>query len=236
MLCSLNQLTGFPVHATDGYIGSVTEVYFDDREWMIRYLVVETGHWLSSRRVLLSTLSTGKPDWKFKKIPVRLTREMVRTSPEIDTDKPVGLQHQMDLHAHYGWAMYWSGESILGNTDMVPFQEPAFEKSNRNSKPFNQHLRTTGILTGYRVHAFDGDVGHVIDYVIDDAAWMIHHLVIDTGNIFSPRPVEIPTVWVKNIDWETRKLHVNADSDAIRNSPKFTLPELFEPAYEDVLF
>lgn len=54
MLRSMNDLENYTIRATDGTIGHVTDFYFDDERWVIRYLVVDTGSWLASRKVLIS--------------------------------------------------------------------------------------------------------------------------------------------------------------------------------------
>jgi hypothetical protein len=60
MLLSVNQLYGEKLGALDGDIGQVKDLYFDDLNWTVRYLVVETGSWLSGRQVLISPhASTG---------------------------------------------------------------------------------------------------------------------------------------------------------------------------------
>ena len=59
MLRNLKDLQGYALRATDGDVGTVKDFYFDDDRWVVRYLVVETGSWLASRRVLISPFSIG---------------------------------------------------------------------------------------------------------------------------------------------------------------------------------
>jgi len=47
-------LYGDKLAASDGEIGQVKDFYFDDQNWVMRYLVVDTGSWLSGRKVLIS--------------------------------------------------------------------------------------------------------------------------------------------------------------------------------------
>lgn len=54
MLREINDIYGNSLVATDGKIGHVKDFYFDDESWIVRYLVVDTGSWLSGRQVLLS--------------------------------------------------------------------------------------------------------------------------------------------------------------------------------------
>src|SRR5438309_1442667 len=89
MLRSMTDLQNYAIHATDGTIGHVKDFYFDDEAWVIRYLVVDTGTWLSRRKVLISPIAIGHPNWTGKVLPVSITKEQVKNSPDIDTQRPV---------------------------------------------------------------------------------------------------------------------------------------------------
>ena len=53
MLRTINDLYGHKLMAKDGEIGHVKDVYFDDKNWAVRYIVVNTGSWLTGRLVLV---------------------------------------------------------------------------------------------------------------------------------------------------------------------------------------
>ena len=107
MLRSINNLVGFTLGATDGEIGRVYSFLFDCGTWAVRYLVVDTGRWLPGRKVLISPKALDQPDWQDRIFRVHLTKEQIRDSPDIDTDKPVSRQREIELHQHYGWTPYW---------------------------------------------------------------------------------------------------------------------------------
>src|SRR5678815_5203359 len=113
MLRSVKSISGFVISAQDGEIGTAHDFYFDDELWTIRYLVVQTGGWLSGRRVLISPVSLGQPLWLGRSLPVSLTMEQVRNRPDINTDMPVSRQQIRAMNACYGWPHYWAGELIL---------------------------------------------------------------------------------------------------------------------------
>jgi hypothetical protein len=69
------------------------QFYFDDETWAIRYLVVNTGIWLSGRLVLVSPLALREAAWESRRLDVTLTKKQVEDSPPIDTHKPVSRQH-----------------------------------------------------------------------------------------------------------------------------------------------
>ena len=89
MLLSVKQIHDSRINATDDQIGHVKDAYFDDALWTIRYLVVDTGNWLTGRKVLISPYSIQTPLTEGNLIDVKLTREQVKNSPDIDTHKPV---------------------------------------------------------------------------------------------------------------------------------------------------
>jgi hypothetical protein len=101
VLRSLNDLGGYAVVAIDGPIGHVQDFFFDDEAWVIRYLVVDTGRWRSSRKLLISPIAVAHANWTGKSLPVSITKEQVKASPEIETDKPVSRQHEMRHLDHY---------------------------------------------------------------------------------------------------------------------------------------
>jgi hypothetical protein len=54
MLHSVKHLYGDKLGALDGDIRHVKDFLFDDQSGLVRYLVADTGGWLSGRQVLIS--------------------------------------------------------------------------------------------------------------------------------------------------------------------------------------
>jgi hypothetical protein len=106
MLRSVKDMQDYAIRATDGTIGHVKDLYFDDEAWVVRYLIVDTGGWLSNRKVLISPFAIGHPDWAQKILPVSITKEQVKNSPHIDTERPVSRQHEMEYLGYYGYPNY----------------------------------------------------------------------------------------------------------------------------------
>jgi hypothetical protein len=107
MLRAAGDFKGLSIAAADGDIGSVSDLYFDDLTWTIRYLVVDTGTWLPGRRVLISPLSVGGA--VTDKVTVNLTRAQVENSPAVEADKPVDRQQEEMLSRYYNYRYYWEG-------------------------------------------------------------------------------------------------------------------------------
>lgn len=219
---SISRLTGCSVHARDGVIGVVNDFYFDDHAWVIRYMVVNTGGWLSGREVLISTAALKKPAWKARSFPVGLTRKQVRESPGIDTHKPVSRQHEDALSAYYGWPVYWAANPFVGVGFPLPLGVPPPPLKRRGKAPeADSHLRSAGQVSGYYVHASDGEIGHVQDFIVDDRTWALRYMVVNTRNWLPGKQVLISPKWVSTVNWKQAKVTVHLTRRAIRESPEY---------------
>lgn len=238
MLRNIKSLIGHKIHATYGELGIVDEFYFDDKTWNIRYMVAETGGWLSGRKVLISPAALKAPDWKSKTFPVALTREQVRSSPDIDTKQTVTRQHELELHKHYAWALYWGdGFYAGGMSGGLIFPPAPEEKEKQAPQPLKEtHLQGTRAVTGYRLHAADGPIGHVDDYIIDDEKWGVRYLVADTGTWLRGRKVIISPHWIKSVNWGSSEVFVDLTREAILKSPGFDPSVPVSEDYESELY
>jgi hypothetical protein len=246
MLRNLKDLRGFAIGATDGDVGTVRECYFDDVTYAVRYIVVDTGAWLSERKVLLSPIAFRAIDWEHQRITAQLTKTQVEKSPEIDTDKPVSRQHETNYFGYYGYDPYWTGFYLWGvspypnlGTDSAVIVK-GFERERRwlweARKGTNPHLRSSSAVTGYHIQAADGDIGHVSDFLVDDASWAIRYLVVDTTNWWPGKKVLLSPRWIDRVDWNHSKVHATVTRAQIRNSPEFDPARPIERAYEEQLY
>ncbi len=222
---NIKSLIGYSIGATDGEIGKVEEFYFDDKSWVIRYLVVKTGSWLLGRKVLISPQAVQKIDWNKKDLPVNLTREKVQNSPDIDSDKPVCRQQEIELYGHYAWQRYGGSGFFAGgstpflNSPIIVDEKVVRESdSNDDRKDDDIHLRSNNTVISYHLHATDGEIGHVNDFIIDAETWQIVSVVIDTHNFIGGEKVLIPVEKIKELLWLESKVIVDMDIVSIKNS------------------
>jgi PRC-barrel domain len=89
MLWHVSAINGYAIEASDGDIGTVSDFLFDDASWRVRWLVVDTGNWLSGRKVLLPPSVLGRIYAKDRVFAVKLTKQQVKDSPGIDTETSV---------------------------------------------------------------------------------------------------------------------------------------------------
>ena len=119
MLWNASAINGYAIAASDGRLGTVSDFLFDDASWLVRWLVVDTGKWLSGRKVLLPPSVLGHLDPKGQEFSVRLTMQQVKDSPDIDTDRPVSRQMETNIYDYYGWSPYWGTGFFMGGYGYV---------------------------------------------------------------------------------------------------------------------
>lgn len=232
MLIKAKTLTGYKLNGLDGEIGKVDEFYFDDRHWAVRYLVVDTGNWLVGRQVLISPYALVAVNKEEQQVSIALTKKQIEDSPSLDTAKPVSRQFEESYFGFYGWPAYWSGPYMWGPYPYI-VRDPGQEREPTNAeKAWDPHLRSTGDVTGHHVHATDGGIGHVDDFVIDDETWAIRYLVIDTRNWWPGKQVLLSPKWIERVSWEESKIFVNLPREAIKQSPGYTEEFLITRDYE----
>jgi hypothetical protein len=246
MLWDASALKGYAIEASDGRLGTVSDLLFEDAGWAIRWLVVDTGHWLPGRKVLLPLSVLGQPDRVLHHFPVKLTMQQVKDSPDVDTDRPVSRQIEAQVHDYYGWDPYWSGSfPEMSNAIATPFVGLLYEPqarqhhhladTNGHTNEGDPHLRSIAAITGCRIHASDGEIGHVEDFLVDDAGWNIRYIKADTRNWWPGEKVLISSYSVREIDWLGRLVWVNVSRQKIKNAPPYNSSIDVDKAYEEKL-
>jgi uncharacterized protein YrrD len=233
MFRPIKHIFGFTIKAEDGDIGYISDLYFDDERLVIRYLVVDTGSWLSGKSVLISPAGfLGRPDWGTRQFPVVLTRSIVKECPDVDTDKPVSRQQEEKIAQYYQWPMYWVPLGPMAPMPVIPpsLPVPAGEAGAKD-KTRDSHLRSIREVLGYRINATDGDIGHVDDFIIDDDKWNIGFLVVDAGSWLSGRKVLIALQWIGRISWDERSVHLALSKEEIKESPHYDPAEFIQNDY-----
>ena len=259
MLNKAKDLKGYKLHGLDGEIGTVTEFYFDDQHWTIRYLVADTGNWLPGRQVLISPYALVTVNREEQHIGVGLTRKQIEDSPSLNSDRPVSRQFEEDYYGYFGWPMYWGGPYMWGAysyPNVVRSSEAWEESAQRGGahaeetgpnnvidpgkvqasapggKTWDPHLRSTQYVSGHHIQATDGEIGHVDDFIIDDETWAIRYLVIDTRNWWPGKKVLVSPQWIERVSWSESKVFTRLSREAIKQSPEYTEDSLLTRDYE----
>jgi uncharacterized protein YrrD len=230
MLKAIDDLYRCRLIATDGQVGTVRDVYYDDERWVVRYLVVETGSWLDARQVLISPYAVRFIDWETRAVVVNLTRDQVRHSPGIDTDKPVSRQQEEEFHRYYGYPQYWPYSTLWAWGEMplmVPPNPQNAEAAERKS-PIHRdragadvHLRSSRVIAGYRIQATDAFLGQVADFLFDEGTWAIRYLVADTRAWLPGRHVLVSQEFIREVSWAEETVSLSLTRQEIEKRPDY---------------
>lgn len=246
MLRDMKKLEKFTIEAKDGEIGSVHSFYFDDQSGFVRYLVVETGNWLTQRQVLISPEALGVPDWTNERLPVNLTKKQIEESPPVEREAPVSRQMETHLRDYYSWTPYWQTAVAPNPWQTMPPAVPTVTGQMRERQveqagvvqpaESELHLRSSREVIGYHIQALDGEIGHVETFLVDDASWRIHYLVVDTRNWLPGKKVLIAPEWIEKFVWKESKVFVDLTTEQIQESPEYDDSFPVERAYEAELY
>jgi sporulation protein YlmC with PRC-barrel domain len=232
MIRSVKDLHRCSVAARDGDIGKVDDLYFDDQRWVIRYLVVDARQLDRMRPVLISPMSVGSVKWAEGVITLSVTKEQVKKSPDIDTNKPVSRQREADYLHYYQYPYYWGGTGFWGaglspvvvapiGPEIGGEREAVDEAEGQQSQAGDSHLRSTHEVIGYHIEATDGELGHIDDFLVDDESWAIRYAVVDTSNWWFGRKVVVDPTLIRDVNWSGRKVSVDISRQSLKKSTPF---------------
>ncbi|MDA3959337.1 MAG: PRC-barrel domain-containing protein [Planctomycetota bacterium] len=256
MFQTMKTLKGYAIQGRDGVIGKIRDLLFDDVQWTTRYLVADTGSWLSERQVLLSPYSFASVDDENQRVVVDLTKQQIEDSPSLASDQPISRQFESSHSGYFGWPNYWgtpgilgmspkfgilpiysgySGQGIDGTVVNDPSQQaaPDFQDQQILSNKGDPHLRSVNEICGYTLIADDGEVGNVGDVIIDEDGWACRYLIVATGSWWSGKNILLSPDWVEDVSWSSARAFVHMLRSIIKDAPAYTNLELLTRAYEE---
>lgn len=256
MLQVISPLKGFAILASDGFIGTVADFLFDDAKWKVRWLVVDCASELKAHKTLIHPSAILPTSLDKERFEVKLTKAQIEASPELGEDEPVSQQMESQLYRHYGWDPLWDGYYLGGTPGAMasPFMSmpyfgfgagghgfavrgPGFAAGGdaRDITPEpadgDPHLRSVSEVIGYHIHALDGEIGHVENFMVDLADWRLHYFVVDTRNWWFGKRVLISPVAVKSIDWSDRHVELDVSREKVKSSPPWDSMVTFGEIY-----
>lgn len=210
MLWGASSIRGYAVVASDGPSGTVDDFIFEDRDWTIKWLVVETGVWFSGRRLFVPVSAFGHPDPETRQFSVNMTLAQLADSPGRD----VAELSDAETGAHF----------TQGEIAASPVART------------ERHFRSLVVMQQAAVEATDDEVGHAEDFLVDPADWQIKYLVVRTSDWWSGEKILISSHAIIGIDYTRNilKLDVTRQSvkDGVRFSPEQTVDGAFDESFE----
>jgi uncharacterized protein YrrD len=217
MLRDFIKLTDCVIEGKDGIIGTVADLYFDDQTGKIHYLAANTGNWLEGRHVLIAQESLLDPKWEISSFPAVVNKAEVERAPTFEINQPLVWQKEREICTHYRWNTY-------------------FPISERELAIFRGTLASANGLKDFSLQALDGELGKIVNYIIDDRTWIVRYLVVDTAKWLTGRKVLLSLAWIQSIDWPNQLVVVDLTQAQIENAPEYDPTIPIERMYEIELY
>ncbi len=237
MLHRIKNLENLKISNEKESLGFLSDFYIDDQSWITRYIVVDSGNWLTGKKVLVSPHSIKKPNFLENKIYTDLTKEQIENSPHISEEEPISRQHEIDLHNYYGWPAYWTLNPSMH--DLVE-QHRQDMKNEKKEIDYDPHLRSIREIRNYYIEGIEDEIGVVDSFLIGDHNWKIKYLVLDTRIWLHWLPggkkVLVAPEWINKINWSKSRMYLDLDKETIEKSPEFKSVEEIDEEYENNLF
>lgn len=231
MLHSLNKLRHFSVVAKDGEIGFCRDFLFNDEEWNLHYMLIDTHNWLpGGKKALLHTSTIAKVLADKKEIHLTLDKESIKASPSLLSNDPISRAYQKTYMCYFDYATWKVGPEpfdtyIMGvHPERVKLvsapDEPSSEKN---------HVHSANFIEDYDLQSTDDTHGHIKDFVVDDASWNIAFLAVEMGGwLVHDNPVLIPPSDSETINWPQQKIFVDLSENQIDSYPIYQVEKLAE--------
>lgn len=214
MLRNADTIRGCTVGASDGEVGKVDDLYFDDQTWTVRYLVARTGILSGDKRVLIAPRRIDGVDADRKVLEANLTKAEVKASLPVESDRPVEECMEIVVSSYF-WPPQYEAEGCGEGADV--------------------HLRSVEEVEGYTLAGTDGEIGHVAGFLVDDSDWVIRYLLVDTRSLWPGKHVLLSPEWIDKVDWSGRRVRANLAKAVIKESPELDRDSPVSRKYESDL-
>lgn len=227
MLMKATEWLGIGLIAKDGTAGQVEDLYFEDKQWTLQYLLVDCEPWRVRRKMLFPVRLMDTLDWEARKIHLKMTLDQIKAASEVDFSTTLPWQLEKDLYEFFRWPSYWQ-TSV--------FHAPAYAKMSppRNApvpSDLRPQLHSLREVTGYQVETRDGDIGHLADFMLQEdpknKTWQIAHFALNLKKAYQEdRQVLLAPHWLKEINAHTSTILLDLHHSDIRSSTDFDFEEL----------
>jgi len=239
MRLTMKTLENFNIETKDGQGWEVVDVYFDIDMNAVRYLVVDAGSWFQTKNVLVSPLLIKSYDMETETFYLNISDEQLKQSPGYDETQPLSRQLEIEYNKYFSIPAYWYGGAVWGtaqtpNDLMQQRLEHYIEKTQELSQ--KNHLRSFNEITSYAVHAVDGEVGKIIDAIVDFKNWNLVHFVVRTSSWFRGQEVLIPPIWMERMSWSQKVFYCGMKKGQIKSAPVFDSSKAINRVYEMKLY
>lgn len=235
-LYASDDLKNYRLIAADGEIGSINDIFFEPDGWQVRYLLVDTGQWLDSRKILVSPIAIGMIHEQDKSIDIELTKWQLASSPIITDSTNITRQYEERYFRHFNWTPYWqagAGEAgfFSGFNGQLSHAHTGATDNDRDN-----NLHSESELRAFTIASRDNTVGVVKQLVVDSYYWLVRYLLVDTENWLPSDRILLSPEWIYEVDWAGNNVNMDLDREAIKSAPSFDRVKNINRDYERALF
>lgn len=247
MVRSMRGILGYRLDAEDGdTVGKVKDVLFDDERFVVRYMVADTGGWLSSHKVLISPHQIQEPDLQRQQsdssFQVALTRAQIENAPLLEAAAPISRQYEAAFAEHYAHPPYWSGALIWGyhgspgGAAIPPGGATQPIEDDRAEAIEETHLRSFAEVRKYDIRATDGDIGVLDDLIVECDTWRLRYVVVDINGWLPGGKRMLDIDWLDGFDFNGASAQVQATVEQVKHAPDFDPTEAVNVDYQARLY
>ena len=239
MLVLARSYQGYTLSASDRKVGKITDLYFDEEKWGVRYLVVHVGWPIFGRDALVSPLAVRAVDADFKRVLVNLDIETIENAPPLSPYQPISRQYEAYYHDYYDWPYYWFGDALWGlasTPEQLQLIEQSIDQSLVHNDEVHTHLRSIHEIIGYSVMDAQQAIGTIEDVIIESDSWLIRYLVLRSPSWLPSKRHLISRDWVTGIDWSNQEATIELDHSMVEASPEYNPGMLVSRSYENRLY
>lgn len=225
MLRSLKDMIGYEVLCPEGIAGTVDDFYFDNKQWRIRYLVVDISMLVPGKKVLITPgMFIDRPDWDSRSFAVGLSTQTVMNSPDIDTEKPVIRQTEVEVHNYFSQPYYWAALSYPSGSMpgiVIPGENGSETDMSPDEMEKGEHLHSLKDMMDYAVLARDSSDGKLDDIIIDDEQWVIDSLAASGKGYFQGKKYLVKPETVERVDHTQKIILLSLTSVQVKENRKY---------------
>ncbi len=214
VLFNLKSLQAYSLYSLNKEIGKVKDLYFDDHNWGVRYLVADTGNWLTKRQVLISPHAFLAVNEAEQTIMLNLTYQQIEDSPFLRIGQPISRKFEKSYFAYYGWPSDGDARSLDLDSENAKADTPNLEAR-------DPHLRSIKEVSAYQIQAKEDTLKQVEDFILDLDAWVIRYLIVNTQNGWPGKKALISSLWVDRLSSKQSKVFVKYLSETIKQAPEY---------------
>lgn len=236
MLWSAETLRSLDCEAADRHAGRITQFYFDEQTWQVRFLVIDAGTWLAADNLLVA------PE-RVRELPADshtlYLQDRIEVLAQQTPDCLSSPQTVVAQAVEYGLPLLWNCGAVRPARPYPEATEQACA-AQINAAAGTAHLQSTEEVAGYRVHAADGLLGHAIDFLIEVPAWRIRYLVVSVHQWRPGKKILLPIDQVQGIAWAPawaeREIQTDLPRQALREAPAYQPGADFKPTQLDTYY